>query len=97
MDRRIAQFAPNAPALISWPLASEELRGEAPEGTSHLHWTVQAFHHIDESTGGLADVVTIHVEAPSERAAILRAQVIVQRANYRVAAVDEICKVALKE
>ena len=93
----LRKMQPNAPALISWPLEDEEfLAANAPSGTNHLHWTIQAFHHIEEAAGGLADVVTIHVEAASERDALARAMTIIQRANYRIAAVDEVCKMALK-
>lgn len=59
-------------------------------GTGHLHWTIQAFAWITDD-GQLQDVVTVQVEAPTEDAAIARAQAIIQRENYRVALVAETC------
>lgn len=88
---------PNAPSVISWPLADQS---ELPEtrGSGHIHWGITAFHHMDEE-GTFQDSCSIEVEADDEVQAIARAQQLIQRANYRVSWVREICTkdTALKE
>lgn len=80
---------PNAPAMISWPLDLEAATANDPGGSSHIHWTIVAFHRSEDDR--LLDTVTVTVEAPTEEQAIARAMMIVQRANYRVSAVQEVC------
>lgn len=78
---------PVAPEVIHYPY--QEARPSVG-GSNHLHWTIQAFSRLQDD-GGMSDVCTVNVEAGSEAEAVARAQDILQRAYYRVAAVNEIC------
>jgi len=80
---------PNIPQVISWPFTVADDRVPT-KGTQHLHWSITAFHHLDDQ-GNFYDSVAIEVEADNEQQAISRAMEIIERANYRVSWVREAC------
>lgn len=102
--RNGGRMIPNAPTLISWPWQEQDDRMETV-GSGHLHYSIQAYHSATEE-GGLTDVVPLNVEVNladvpdgpetlairAEMYAISRAQTILQRRNYRVQSVTEICQ-----
>lgn len=89
LARRQGNMQPAAPTYKYWP--RQDPRDLPPtDGTGHLHWTIQAFSEWGDN-GTTIDVVTVEVEAPDEPTAIARAHIIVERNNYRVAAVRESC------
>lgn len=82
---------PAAPRTFYWPRVAEDEVEEVP-GTGHLHWGITAFAEVTQE-GNFADAVSIEVEGSTEQEAIMRAQNILVRPNYRVSYVREACSI----
>lgn len=88
---RPARLAPRAPRNITYPYVGPESRERTGGGSEHFHWTVQAFTSMEPETGQIFDLVTVELEAGCEDEAVRRAMEIIERPEYRVARVTEVC------
>lgn len=84
---RINGILPKAPTVLSYPYTPDR---PTVGGTQHFHWTIQAYRSMDNE-GNMQDVAIVRVEAPNEMMALARAMDVLERNEYRVVSVDEIC------
>lgn len=99
MPRPGQRQMPAAPEVIHWPYDNPENWPETT-GSGHLHVTVTAFNKVNNE-GAFTDSFGIQVEVSLadaeargltiEEIAIARCKRIIQRNNYRVSGITEIC------